>query len=77
MKSCICDMVILNIWLSYITLFVAIFSLVLGVVCIWASYRLRVERVYNIRISGVVLLLIGLYLLFLGSPQPAPGIPGG
>lgn len=35
----------------------------IGVVCIWASYRLSEARLY-MRASGMVFMLVGLYFLY-------------
>jgi uncharacterized membrane protein len=68
----------LGIWASSVGLFIAFFPLTVGIACIWASYRLPVERVYNMRFSGIALTLIGLYFLILvfGSRDTGPAIPG-
>ncbi len=70
--------VILGIWSSSVGYFLTLFCLTIGVACIWASYRLPVNRVYNMRLSGVALTLIGLYflVLVLGSSEAPPPIPG-
>ena len=71
-------MVILSVWSSYIGYFLALFPLIIGVACIWASYRLPVDRVWNMRVSGVILTVIGFYflVLVLGSSESSPAIPG-
>ena len=69
---------ILGIWSSNISYLFATPPLVLGIVCVWASYRLPVKRVYNMRISGLVLTFIGIYFLVLtfGTSEPPEGVPG-
>jgi hydrogenase/urease accessory protein HupE len=71
-------MVVLTIWSSYAGYFLALFPLIIGVACIWASYRLPVDRVWNMRLSGVILAAIGFYflILVLGSSDSSPAIPG-
>ena len=67
-------MLILEVQLSYTGFLLGVFLFGVGGACIWASYRLPVERVYNMRLSGVALTLIGLYLLF-ASFELSPAIP--
>jgi hypothetical protein len=69
---------ILGIWASAVGFFIALFPLTVGIACIWASYRLPVTRVYDMRLSGIALTLIGLYfmLLVFGSRDAGPAVPG-